>query len=92
MYVTSSHDRFVELLPKMHDLPVQIHDIFHRIDRSYFVTLYHKCIVSKRLDFQIVIKIHDLRDRLIRLSIQKCTVKLSGFAGTSHDQTFPVLI
>ena len=92
MHVTGSHDRFVELFAKMHDLPVQIHDIFHGIDGSHLVTFYHKSIISKRLDFQIIIEIHDLCDGLIRLSIQKCPVKLSGFAGASHDQSFPMLI
>ena len=92
MHVTGSHDRLVELFTKAHDLPVQIHDIFHGINRSYLVTFYHKGIVPKWLDFQIIIEIHNLRNRLIRLSIQKCPVKLPGFTGASHDQSFPVLI
>ena len=92
MHVAGSHNRLVELFAKMHNLPVQIHDIFYRINGSHLVTFYHKSIISKRLDFQIIIEIHDFCDGLIRLSIQKCPVKLSGFTGASHDQSFTVLI
>ena len=92
MYVTSSRHRLVELLPQPHDLPVDLHDIFHGIYILHPLGLDHEPVVTQRLNLQIIIEIHKSGNLRIRLPLKKRTIKLSRLAGAAHDQTFPVLI
>lgn len=55
MYITGRHDRLFEFFPKTDDLPVDILQILFGIDISIPVTVDHKLVVSKRLDFIIII-------------------------------------
>ena len=82
----------MELFSQPNDLPVHVLDILHGIDRTDLIAIDHKCIISQRLNLQIIIEIHDLRNGLIGFSIQECLIKLPGLAGTAHDQSFPVLV
>ncbi len=92
MHVTGSRHRLVELFPQPHDLPVDLHDIFHGIYILHPLGLDHELVVAKRLDLQIIIEIHKSGDLRIRLPLQKRTIKLPRLAGAAHDQPFPVLI
>ena len=51
----------------------------------------HKFIISKRLNFQIVIKINQSGNLRIRCISQYCLIQLSCLAGTSHQKTIPML-
>ena len=51
----------------------------------------HKLIVPKRLDLQIIIKVHDPRNLGFRLIFKQSPVKLSCLTGTAQNQAFPVL-
>ena len=92
MYITGRHDRLFEFFPKTDDLPVDILQILFGIDISIPVTVDHKLVVSKRLDFIIIIKFCQPCNSLRRFLVQDRLIQLTGLTGTSYDQTLSVLI
>ena len=59
-----------------------------RVDRI----VDHKLVVSKRLDFIIIIKFCQPCNSLRRFLVQDRLIQLTGLTGTSYDQTLSVLI
>ena len=91
MHITGRADRLVELLAEGDDLPVDVHEIIHRLYRALLVP-QHEHVVSERLDLQIIVEFYDLRKLRIRNPAEDRLVKLSRLTGRADDQTFPVLI
>ncbi len=91
MYVAGRHHRLVKAFSQFHDPAVQILQILFILNPCNLIACDHKPVIPKRLDLQIVIEIHDLRDPLLRLLIQDRLVQLPRLAGASDDQPLPVL-
>ena len=82
----------MKLLSQPDDFPVELLEILLTADRRVFLVLNEKTIVSERLYFEIIIKVHNLRNFRIRRSPQQCLVELSGHTGGSDDQPLAVLL
>ena len=90
MDITGCHHRLVELFSKCYDSAVKVHDILFTVYCRNLGRINHKMIIAKRLDLQIVIKVHDPGNLLLCLAIQKRPVQLAGLTGTAKDKTLPV--
>ena len=66
MDITGSHNRLVELLSQLHDLFVDLDQVFLGVDGIVLLILDHEHIVPKRLDFQIIVKAYQPCDFLFR--------------------------
>ena len=64
MDITGSHDQFIEFLTKLTDTSVNILQFFDGVDRL-LLTSKHEFVISKRLDLQIIIKLHQPYDLLL---------------------------
>ncbi len=91
MYVAGGHNKLVKLLSQPHNLPVDLLYVLHGGNVRCPLRLDHKPVVAKRLDFQIIIKIHKPCYLRVGLLLQKRPVKLSRLAGASQNQSLPVL-
>ena len=80
MHIAGRTHRLVKLLAEGNDLPVDIHQVIHRLHRALLIP-QHKHVVSERLDLQIVIKLHELRKLRIRHAPQDRLIKLPRLAG-----------
>ncbi len=89
MYVTGGHHRFLELLSKFYDLPVDLFKSSSLSTAESIIFFDHKRIVPDRLDFQIIVEIYQSRDLRIRLHSQKCLIKLARLAGTFRSSGLP---
>ena len=91
MDIAGRYHRLMKFLAQRHDLFIDLHNVFHAVDIPHPLGSNHKFVVSKRLDFQIIIKIYQSCNLFLRLSVQKRPVKLSCFAGASKQKPLPVL-
>ena len=91
MHVTGRNNRLSELISKFDDFLIQLDQILIGIYAVVFFICKHKCIISKRLDFQIIIKIDQSGDFRFRCISKQCLVKLPGLAGTSYQKSLSVL-
>ena len=91
MHIAGRTHRLVKLLTEGNDLPVDVHQVIHRLHRALLIP-QHKHVVSKGLDLQIIVEFHELRKLCIRYTAQDCLIKLSRLAGRSDDQPLPVLV
>ena len=80
MHIAGRTHRLVKLLAEGSDLPIDIHQVIHRLHRALLIP-QHKHVVSERLDLQIVIKLHELRKLRIRHAPQDRLIKLPRLAG-----------
>jgi hypothetical protein len=71
MNVAGRYYRLIEPFTKLYNPPVYVFNILCRIYISNLFRSDHKLIVSRRLNLQIIIKIHQLRDLLFGFLIQK---------------------
>ena len=78
MHVAGGHYRFMELVAKLHDLLVDLDQVFLGMDGVVLLILDHEHIVSKRLDFQIIVEAHQPCDLLLRRISKQSLVKLSA--------------
>ena len=92
MYVAGGYHRLIVLLSQLHDPPVDVLNILDGIDQTDFFIVDHEGVVSRGLDLQIIIKIHNPRDIRLALFIQQGAVQLSRLAGASQDQPLPALL
>ena len=53
-------------------------------------TIDHKGIVADGLDLQIIIKIHDIGDLIIRFAFKKRLIQFPRLTGRTHQDPFPV--
>ena len=90
MHVAGGHYRFVELVAKLHDLLVDFDQVFLGMNGVVLLILDHEHIVSKRLDFQIIVEAHQSCDLLLRRISKQSLVKLSRLAGASDEKSVPV--
>ena len=90
MHITGGNHRFLELFSQLHNLPVKVLNIFLRLHRLHLFRCNHKFIVSHRLDFQIVIEIHQPRNLRVGGTVQQCPVQLSRLTGTAQKKSLPV--
>ena len=91
MHVTGRNNRLSELISKFNDFLIQLDQVLIGIYAVVFFVCKHKCIISKRLDFQIIIKIDQSGDFRFRCISKQCLVKLPGLAGTSYQKSLSVL-
>ena len=68
MNVTGGHHRFPELLSKLQDFFIKLLQILHGLNGRDFLILQHKCVISQRLNFQIIIEADDSGNFLRRRS------------------------
>ena len=80
MHIAGRTHRLVKLLAEGNDLPIDIHQVIHRLHRALLIP-QHKHVVSKRLDLQIIVELHDLRKLHIRDTAQDRLIKLTRLAG-----------
>ncbi len=85
MYITRCHNRLSVFFPQLYNPAVDVHNIFHAVNRRNPFGLNHERVVPKRLDFQIIIEIHKPRNLCFRLILQQSPVKLSCFTGASQN-------
>ena len=67
MYVTRCYHRLSVFFTKLHNPAVDVPDIFHAVNGRNPFGFDHELIVPKRLDFQIIIKVHKPRNLGFRL-------------------------
>ncbi len=91
MHVAGSHHRLPELLSQFHNTAVDILNILHGADTAHPVRGNHKFIVSQRLKFQIIVKIHNPCNLHFTLLIQQRPVQLPCLTGAAQNQPVPVL-
>ena len=89
MHVTGSNDRLFELISKFHDFFVQFNQIFIRFHTVILLIRDHKCIVSKRLNFQIIIEIDQSGNLRLRCISKQCLIQFSGLTRTSDQKSIP---
>ena len=80
MHIAGRAHRLVKLLAEGNDLPVDVHQVIHCFHRALLIP-QHKHVVSKRLDLQIIVELHDLRKLRIRHAPQDRLIKLPRLAG-----------
>ena len=91
MYVTRCYHRFSVFFTKLHNPAVDVPDIFHAVNGRNPFGFDHELIVPKRLDFQIIIKVHKPCNLGFRLIFKQSPVEFSCLTGTPQYQAFPVL-
>ena len=91
MHVTGCHHRLAILLSQLHDSAVDILDVLDGIHQTDFFIIDHEGVVSRGLNLQIIVKIHDPRDIRLAFFIQQGAVQLTCFTGASQDQPLPAL-
>ena len=91
MAVASGHHRLVVLFAQGNDFAIEIFDVLHGLHRIHFRGGNHKFIVTQRLNFQIVIKAHQVVNDFLGFFIQQSAVYFPRFAGTAHNQPLAVL-
>ena len=92
MHITGSKHRLVQLLSQFDNLPVQILQIFFRLDVFSVFLTDHKCIIADWLNLQIIIKVRNTNNFLFCFSFQNCLEQFSRFTGRSQNQSLPVLL
>ena len=91
MYVAGSHNRLSKSIPQLHNPLIEPDQIFFRLkDRT--LSPQHKIIISKRLDLQIIIEVHQPCNLLLLGRAHQGLVKLPCLAGGSHNQALPVFL
>ncbi len=91
MDITGGADRFLKLLSQTDDSSVQILQILYCVHRIILFSK-HKLIISQRLNFEIIIKIHNFPDFRVRDSPQHSLKQFSRLTGRSDNQPFPILL
>ena len=81
----------MELLSQCTDSFIDLSDIIIRMNVIIMIGIHHEMVVSDRLNLQIIIKIDQPGDFLFRTVLHNCTVQFPCTAGTSDNQSFPVL-
>ena len=74
MNIAGRTNRFIVFFTKSYNFAVHIFQILKTVNVFHTFALNHKLIISDRLDFQIVIKIHQFFDPTFRCLIQKRTI------------------
>ena len=90
MDITGSNYRLIKLLSQLNDFLIDLDQILIGMDRIIFFILYHKLVVAKRLDFQIIIKAYQSCDLLLRCITKQCLIQFPCFTGASNKKPFPV--
>ena len=91
MHVAGGDHRLLKLFSQFYDFLVQLDQIFVGIDSVVFFISDHKRVVSQRLNLQIIIKIYQPGDFLLRSVAQQCLIKLSRLAGAADKKAVSVL-
>ena len=91
MHIAGSADQLAKLCAQIYDPFVDLDQIVPRLYCAFFVP-EHKRIISKRLDFQIIIKIYQPGNLCIRRSSQKSLVQLSCLTGRADNKPFSVCV
>ena len=91
MHVTGADNRLVMLICQRHDTFVDFDNILHGMNIFHPWRIDHEFIIAQRLNFQIIIEIHQFFNDLFRLVLQNRSVQFTGFTGTAKDQTIAML-
>ena len=89
MYVASRADQLVPLFAKFNNFAVQILQILPGVDRTFLIP-QHKCVVSKRLHFQIIVEICNFSQFFLRNPAQDRLKQLSRLARRPKNQPLAV--
>ena len=89
MYVAGRADQLVPLFAKFNHFAVQILQILPGVDRTFLIP-QHKCVVSKRLHFQIIVEIRYFPQFLLRNPAQDRLKQLARLARRSKNQPLAV--
>ena len=87
MNITGGHNRLIQLVRQIDNLPVDILQLFVA---RYLSRIDEKTVIGKGLYFQIIIWIRYPKELLFFLSLENCTVNLTGFTSASQDKTLSV--
>ena len=68
MHITGCHHRLMELFTEPDNLFIDLNQIVIGRNRRIFIS-YKECIVSERLDFQLIIKVYQSRNFFLRTAI-----------------------
>ena len=90
MHIARRNHRLFEHFAKRYNPTVDIGKLLLRVDRLP-VTAQQKVIISKRLDFQIIIKLDQPDNILLWSAAQNCAVDLAALTGRAKQQTLAVL-
>ena len=81
MDVTGGNQRLIKLLGQFSHLKVNIYKVIIILNFRKILTPYHKCIISDRLDFQIIIKACYLKQLLMACPGYYSSDKLTSLTG-----------
>ena len=90
MYVTGGNNRFLKLISKFYDFLIKFNQILIGFHTIIFFICDHKCIISKWLNFQIIIKIDQSGNFRFRCISKKCLIQFASFTGTSDQKSLSV--
>ena len=95
VHITGSANRLIEFHSQLYDTTVQIPQILFRLQlvlAAAFLIPQIKGVVTDRLDFQIVIEIHDTGHFGVGLTKQNSLEQLSCLTGGTDNQALPVFL
>ena len=84
MNVAGSDHRLLELLAQADDPLVDLNEVLF-IPHAQLLVSNHEAVVPQRLNFQIIVKIHQSDDLFLRSFFPDCLIKLSGLAGGTDE-------
>ena len=90
MHVTGCNNRLLELVTQFDDFFVDLDQVFIGLNTVILFICQHKCIVSERLDFQIIIEIYKSCNLRFRCISKNCLIQFSRLTGTSDQKPVPV--
>ena len=88
MYVTGGNSHHIELVTERNNLFVYVLKLGRGSNRS---VPQHKRVVAERLNFEIVIKLRNIKQLIIALAVKNRAVQLARFAGRADDYTIAEL-
>ena len=90
MHITGRNDRLLELVTQLDDFFVDLDQVFIGLNTVVLFICQHKCIVSERLDFQIIVEINKSCNLRFRCISKNCLIQFSRLTGTSDQKPIPV--
>ena len=92
MHITGGDHRLIILFSQRHNPFIHFLNIFDGIYIPDLFLIDHEFIISGRLYFQIIIKIHYPGYIRIAFFVQQGPVQLPGLTGTAEYQPFPAFL
>ena len=90
MHIAGCDNRFFKLIPQFDDFFIDLDQVFIGLNTVILFICQHKCIVSERLDFQIIVEIYKSCNLRFRCISKNCLIQFPCFTGTSDQKPVPV--